>query len=92
MKLPKFFARMLAQKSWRTMSEESLSFSSAAWAWMREYVAKDFKSNGIKLKDTKLDFCLSAFCSVWPSCLTRTCGFFLAHHLVQFLSMIDQQI
>ena len=91
-KLPKFFARMLAQKSWRTMSEESLSFSSAAWAWMREYVAKDFKSNGIKLKDTKLDFCLSAFLFCLAQLSNRTCGFFLAHHLVQFLSMIDQQI
>ena len=40
-RLPKFFARMLANKAWRTMSEEALSFSSAAWAWIREYLEKD---------------------------------------------------
>ena len=52
-KLPKYFSRMLGKKSWRTISEEALSLSSSAWAWMREYISKDFKSKGIKLRDSQ---------------------------------------
>ena len=53
-RLPKFFARMLANKAWRTMSGEALSFSSAAWAWIREYLEKDYKGQGFVLKDPGL--------------------------------------
>jgi len=50
-KLPKYLSRMLGRKSWRTISEEALGLSSSAWAWVREYISKDFKSKGSKLRD-----------------------------------------
>ena len=51
-KLPKYFSKIIDKKTWRTMNEEALSFSSAAWAWIREYISKDFKGKGIKLRDS----------------------------------------
>jgi hypothetical protein len=65
---------MLGKKSWRTISEEALSLSSSAWAWMREYISKDFKSKGIKLRDSQSlsqsDFVVSRF--VLVICLRTT--------------------
>ena len=73
-KLPKYFSRMLGKKSWRTISEEALSLSSSARAWMREYISKDFKSKGIKLRDSqslsRSDFVVSRF--VLVICLRTT--------------------
>ena len=48
-KLPKFFAGMMAEKKWRTLSEEALRVSSAAWEWIRAFCAR-YKSMGHKLK------------------------------------------
>lgn len=53
-KLPEFFSRMLAPKKWRTLSEETLSVSSGAWAWVRQYVSKNLKEQGIVVKETWL--------------------------------------
>ena len=55
-KLPEFFSRMMAPKKWRTLSEETLSFSSGAWAWVREYVSKNLKEQGVVVKETWLRF------------------------------------
>ena len=81
--LPRFFARMLANKTWRTMNEEALSVSSAAWAWIREYLEKDYKGQGVVLKDPSLEFCLlltkefdvmSGFvCCIFACCLSVCC-------------------
>ena len=46
-KLPEFFAQLMAPKKWRTLSEETLSFSSGAWAWARFYVFRSLKDRGV---------------------------------------------
>ena len=77
-KLPKYFSRMLAKKTWRTLNEESLAFSSSAWAWMRHYVSKDLKSNGIVLKDAKRKY----YIFVFGLCLPRRTK--LVRHIINY--------
>ena len=53
-KLSKRFSKMMARKSWDTMSEETLSRSSCAWAWMRFYISKRLKDDGISVQELRL--------------------------------------
>ena len=51
-KLPEFFAQLMAPKKWRTLSEETLSFSSGAWAWARFYVFRSLKDQGVSVGES----------------------------------------
>ena len=49
--LPKPFAAIMARKTWCTMSEETLARSSCAWEWMRHYITKNLKSDGVSVQE-----------------------------------------
>lgn len=49
-KLPPFFAGLMSDKNWRSLSEEAISCSSAAWAWLRAYLDQGLKASNCKLQ------------------------------------------
>lgn len=51
-KLPQSYGQMLdSKKTWQSVTPVSLSRSSAAWAWVREFKEKQLKNAGRQLKD-----------------------------------------
>lgn len=51
-KLPRLYGQMLdPKKTWQSVTPASLSRSSAAWAWVREFKDQRLKNAGFQLKD-----------------------------------------
>ncbi len=49
-KLPEDLSKMMGSKSWPTLSEDTISRSGAAWAWLKHYLGSDLKAIGVKLQ------------------------------------------
>ena len=50
-KLPKFYSKLMGDKTWQSLSEESLAKSAAAWEWLRFYSENNLKHLQVKLND-----------------------------------------
>ena len=47
-KLPADYSKVIAQKTWQTISEQSLVTSAAGWAWFRHYCANNLGNQNVK--------------------------------------------
>ena len=51
-KLPKKYSKILASKTWSTISEEDLTRSAAGWAWLRYYLDSRLVDHGFCIQDS----------------------------------------
>jgi hypothetical protein len=50
-KLPKFYSKLMGEKTWQSLSEESLAKSASAWEWLRFFSENNLKQQQVKLDD-----------------------------------------
>ena len=67
-KLPREYSKILASKTWSTISEEDLTKSAAGWAWLRYFLDSRLVAHGFRIQDSASTIeatfsCLRLVCS-----------------------------